>query len=65
MTSQDNSLSHHKDEALLMSRTPKSHSAINFADGFIEKTFIKWNCNLISSGEKIRISEHNYGKQKW
>ena len=64
MTSHENSLSNYKDEALLMSRTPKSHSAINSADGFIEKVFIKSNYNLISSGEKIRISEHNYGKQK-
>ena len=41
MTSHGNSLSHHKDEALLMSRTLKSSSDINSADKFIEKVFYK------------------------
>jgi hypothetical protein len=41
MTCHGNSLSHHKDEALLMSRTLKSIRDFNSADKFIKKVFSK------------------------
>lgn len=54
MTCHGNSLSHHKDEALLMSRTLKSSSDINSADKFIKRSFIKRNCYLIPAGEQTK-----------